>query len=72
MTRLLILVNELKGIIVTRGETQASVARKLGITETTMTRKLQKGVFDSDEIYEMIKFLKIENPEEIFFAEEVN
>lgn len=55
-----------------QGETQASVAKELGITETTMSRKLQKGVFDSDEIYKMIKFLKIKDPEEIFFAEKVN
>lgn len=68
----MILVNKLRGIIVSQGETQASVAKELGITETTMSRKLQKGVFDSDEIYKMIKFLKIKNPEEIFFAEKVN
>lgn len=68
----MILVNKLRGIIVAQGETQASVAKELGITETTMSRKLQKGVFDSDEIYKMIKFLKIKDPEEIFFAEKVN
>lgn len=64
----MILVNKLRGIIVAQGETQASVAKELGITETTMSRKLQKGVFDSDEIYKMIKFLKIKDPEEIFFC----
>ena len=62
-------VNELKGIFVAKGLTQADVARELNITETTMSRKLQRGVFDSDEIYKMIDLLDIKNPVEIFFAE---
>lgn len=65
----MIKVNELKGIFVAKGLTQADVARELNITETTMSRKLQRGVFDSDEIYKMIDLLDIKNPVEIFFAE---
>lgn len=65
----LIKVNELKGLFVAKGLTQADVARELNITETTMSRKLQRGVFDSDEIYKMIDLLDIKNPVEIFFAE---
>jgi hypothetical protein len=32
---------------------------------------MKKGVFDSDEIKAIVKDLDIENPMEIFFAEEV-
>lgn len=61
-------VNKLKGAIVASGKTQADMAKMLGITDATFNRKLKKGVFDSDEIEEMILYLSIKNPIEIFFA----
>ena len=60
--------NALKGIIVSRGKTQADVAQHLGITPKTFYEKMKKGVFDSDEMFEMIEFLGINNPDKIFFA----
>lgn len=64
----MIAVNELKGIIKARGMTQAELARRIGIHETTLNRKLGKGVFNSNEIEAMIDILKISNPASIFFA----
>lgn len=65
----MIRTDELRGVISKRGLSQAKVARSLGITEKTFYAKMSKGVFDSDEISQMIKLLNIEDPVEIFFAE---
>jgi len=64
----LIQINKLKALFVEKNITQQEIAKELGITETTMSRKMKKGVFDSDEMYKMIEILEIENPSEIFFA----
>lgn len=67
----MILVNELKGRIIANGLTQAQVADKLGMVPKTFHLKMKKGVFDSDEIEQMIEMLNIENPMDIFFAKKV-
>lgn len=59
---------KLRGIIVECGLSQRKVASKLGISEKTFYSKMKKGVFDSDEMFEMITLLKIKNPSKIFFA----
>ena len=64
----MILTNELKGIIVSRGLTQGKVAEQLGISSKTFSEKMKKGVFSSSEIEAMIVLLDIKNPCEIFFA----
>lgn len=61
----------LVGVIYSRGLSQAKVAKMLGITPKTFYDKMKKGVFDSDEIEIMINELHIENPVEIFFANDV-
>lgn len=61
-------INRLKGIIVENELSQAKIAKELGMTPKTFYNKMKKGVFDSDEIEEMIKLLHIDNPTEIFFA----
>lgn len=67
----LINVKKLKAIFVERGKTQKDIARMLNISDNTMTNKLKKGILNSDEIYKLIDYLDIDNPVEIFFAEEV-
>lgn len=67
----LIRVNELKGEMVKKGYTQAMLANKMGIAPETLSRKLKKGVFGSNEIAIIIKTLNIKNPLEIFFADTV-
>lgn len=60
--------NELKGIIASRGLSQRKIAKSLGMAEQTFYKKMKKGIFDSDEIYEMIELMQIENPTDIFFT----
>ena len=60
-------VNQLKGIITAKGLSQRKVARHLGMAEKTFYLKMKKGIFDSDEIKEMIVLLDIKNPTDIFF-----
>ena len=59
--------NKLRGIIVEKGMTQGDVAAELGITARTFYRKMDKGVFDSDEISQMIDLLDIQDPVAVFF-----
>ena len=68
---LLIRADELRGIIAKRGLTQSKVAKMIGITPKTFYDKMKSGVFGSDEIQIMINELNIENPIDIFFANEV-
>lgn len=65
----MIKINKLKARFVEKGYTQQEIAKELGITDVTLSRKLNRGVFNSDEIYKMIILLDIENPTEIFFAD---
>lgn len=60
---------KLRGIIRERGMSQRQVAKELGMTEKTFYNKMKKGVFDSDEMSEMISLLNIDNAIDIFFAE---
>ncbi|WP_101913158.1 helix-turn-helix domain-containing protein [Megasphaera vaginalis (ex Bordigoni et al. 2020)] len=58
--------NALRGIIAREGKSQVQVADALGITPKTFYEKMKKGVFNSDELYAMVKFLNISNPIKIF------
>lgn len=68
----MIAVDKLRGIIAERGMSQRQVAKMLGITEKTFYDKMKKGVFDSDEMSEMVSVLEIKDPCAIFFAEVVS
>jgi len=61
--------NALKAEIVRNGMTQEEFAKKLGMHPKTFYLKMKKGKFNSDEMSEMIKLLKITNQAEIFFNE---
>ena len=67
----MIRTDKLRGIIAERGYSQADVAQMLKITPKTFYEKMKIGIFGSDEIQTMIDELAIENPMEIFFANEV-
>ncbi|MCT4686602.1 helix-turn-helix domain-containing protein [Vallitalea sp.] len=67
----MILINELKGMMKARCLTQADMAKKIGISTKTFNSKLNKGVFNSNEISVLIDILDIKNPNEIFFAKKV-
>ena len=55
-----------------RDVSKKELAEYLGISEVTLYRKIENnGFFTREEIGKMIRFLEIENPAEIFFAEEL-
>ena len=64
-------VSMLRGKMAEKGRTGKDMARVIRKTPKTFYEKMKKGVFDSDEIIAIVKDLELENPLEIFFAEEV-
>ena len=64
----MIRIDELKGEIKSHGMTQADVAKAIGIHPVTFSKKLNKGVLNSNEMEALIIVLSIENPSKIFFA----
>lgn len=55
-----------------RDVSKKELAEKLGINEMTLYRKINNdGFFTRKEINTMIDYLAIENPAEIFFANEL-
>lgn len=60
--------NELKAAWVRKGLTQKEVAEKLNIAPRTLSVKLRKGIFGSDEIECLMYLLDIKEPMPIFFA----
>ena len=66
-------VNKLRGVIAENGKSQSQVARMLGISSRTFYSKMNRKVFDSDEIYRMMQYLGIKNEDaiSIFFAHNV-
>lgn len=60
--------NELKAAMVRKGLTQKEVAAKLHITPRTLSSKLSKGIFGSDEIENLMAILEIQDPMPIFLA----
>ena len=63
--------NALRAEIIRNGLTQREVAIHIGISEKTFISRMKRGVFGTDEAEKMISLLKIEKPQEIFFAKEV-
>ena len=61
--------NKFKASIVAAGKTVYDVALKLGLNESTLYRKINNdGAFTRQEIQEIIIFLEIKNPLDVFFA----
>lgn len=60
--------NLLKSIMVAQGYTIKDVAKGIGINEKRLYRYMKKGVFPSDIVEALVKFLHIENPVPIFFT----
>ena len=61
-------VNLLKSYMVKAGYTQKMLAQELGISEQTLTRKLKKRVFGTDEASRIVELLSIDNPQAVFFG----
>ena len=63
---------ELRAQLVRKGISIKELSRTLGINESTFYRKMKSnGAFTRDEINIMIEILSIEDPMNIFFAEEL-
>ena len=67
----MIRTDKLRGILAEKGVSQQKMAEIIGITPKTFYLKMKNGVFGSDEIQVMIETLGIDNPADIFFANEV-
>ena len=63
--------NKLRAAIVEKGMTQVSVAKAIVMSNRAWFCRMQNGKFNADEIYSIIKVVGIENPMDIFFADEV-
>lgn len=59
---------KLRGLIAENGLTQRALAKRMGVAESTLYRKMKHGAFGLDEANELIEILHIANPTEIFFA----
>lgn len=64
----MVATDKLRGIIAERGMSQRQVAKLLGMNEKTFYSKMQKGVFGTDEVEQMVELLSIPNPADIFLA----
>ena len=62
--------NALKAEIVRNGMTQGEVARRIGITGATFSKKMRTNGFGIDEADKLIKLLGIQDPGAIFFSAE--
>ena len=62
---------KLKGLIVEKGYNQRKIAKEIGISETTMYKKMQIGIFGSDEMCAISDILGMSDAQRlaIFFAE---
>lgn len=64
---LVVNANELKAAFKQKAYTQEEVAKLIGMSSRTLRNKLNKGVFESDEIEKLIAVLEIKDPMPIFF-----
>lgn len=63
---------KLKAKIVEKGLTSKEVAHRMGISDKTLYRKLESGIFTSIEMNKLVDILQIEDPQNVFFAKPVN
>lgn len=62
--------NELKAAMVRKGLTQKDVADSLNISAKTLSNRISRGVFGSDEIECLMKLLDITDPMPIFLQKQ--
>lgn len=61
-----------KSIVVLNGLTMGQVAKELGINRATLGRKMSgESDFFRHEIEKICEMLKIEHPQEVFFAQDI-
>ena len=62
---------EFEAQMVRKGVKKYELAEKLGMTYTSLYRKIKSGRFTREEIGKIIELLEIKDPVPIFFAEEL-
>lgn len=60
--------NLLKAEIAKNGLTQRDVAKSIGMSANTFSKKINNGSFGLSEAEQLIQLLGIQNPSAIFFA----
>lgn len=63
----LVNIDKLNGKIAENRLNRKKIAAALGISTPTLRRRIKEGIFYNVEIDILVKLLKIENPNEIFF-----
>ena len=63
--------DRLRGLMAQNRLSQGEVAQYMGISPATLSRKMQSGVFNTNECEKLITLLKIKDPT-IFFKNMVN
>lgn len=63
---------KIKALIVEKKLTSKEVAKRMGISDKTLYRKLESGIFNSIEMNKLVDILDIKDPADIFFATKVN
>lgn len=61
--------DKLRGIMAERGVSGKDVAKAIGMHYNTFYERMRSGVFGSDEIEAIVKYLDIEDPLPIFFSD---
>ena len=64
-------LNLLKSEIVKKGYTQRAFCEKIGMPQSTFSRRMKSGIFKTDEAAKIIEVLELENPGEIFFVKQL-
>lgn len=64
--------NALRAEFVKNGMTQKEVAKAIGLSESSMVRKMNNDSFSTEEAQRMIDLLNIPEPSCVFFAKPVN
>lgn len=61
---------EYRAALARAGYTQKQLAKEIGVSEATLSRKVKSGVFLTNEVYSIVRVLNLDNPGPIFFGEE--
>lgn len=64
--------NKLYGIMISKGLNGKQMAENLGMNRMTFYKKVNDSTFRLNEVYKIIRILDIQDPREIFFANEVS
>lgn len=59
-------VAKIRGLMAEKGYTIRSLSKAMGISEITLSNKLKRGIFNSDEMMQLVELLNMINPSAVF------